>query len=105
MAAPHYYSLSEVTMTVGPFNGNTNGWIKLITMQGVPAALLIFLVILGATAFARDLAEVKTEVKHNAAMLADLNRHMELMIRIHRQTCVNTANGDRLAIAGCMVTE
>lgn len=85
------------------FDGN--GWFKIITWQGVPAALLIFLVVLGATAFARDLAEVKQQVAVNQSMLMDLNRHMELQVKIQRQTCVNTSNGDRLAIAGCMVSE
>lgn len=81
------------------------GWFKLIAMQGVPAALLIVLVLLGATAFAKDLAAVKVEVHENAVKLEDMNRHLSLLIKVNRQSCVNTANGDRLAIAGCMVAE
>ena len=96
--------MSEAPMANGGlFDGN--GWFKIITLQGVPAALLIFLVVLGATAFAKDLADTKAAVLQNQEMLADLNRHMEVLIKINRQSCVNTANGDRLAIAGCMVGE
>jgi hypothetical protein len=82
-----------------------SNWFKLITTQGVPAALLIVLVLLGATAFAKDLGEVKAQTLATATKVDDLNRHLELLIRINRQSCVNTSNGDRLAIAGCMVSE
>lgn len=88
---------------INPLSGIN--WLKLVVMQGVPAALLIFLVVLGATAFAKDLADTKAIAQATAVKVDDLNTHLELLVKIQRQTCVNTANGDRLAIAGCMVTE
>jgi len=100
-------SITEPLTEAEQNNGNepVTSWFRLAYIYGIPAALLVYLVIMGATTFANDLKEVKAGVAADTARLEDLNRHMELLIKINRQSCVNTANGDRLAIAGCMVPE
>ena len=86
-------------------NGPVTSWFRLAYVYGIPAVLLVYLVILGATTFATDLREVKAGVTANSVKIDDLNRHLEVLVKINRQACVNTSNGDRLAIAGCMVSE
>lgn len=96
-------SLQEESNSGGAdMNGS---WIRLAYIYGIPAALLVFLVVMGATVFATDLAEVKTQTQHTLEKVENVNNRLDLLIKIQRQTCVNTANGDRVAIAGCMVTQ
>jgi len=78
----------------GPFEVNGNGWGKLIATIGLPSVLallfagfLMYNITAAHTAMAQQLTRVEAMVHDNGKKMDSL----ETLIKISRQTCLNTA--------------
>ena len=83
-------------------NGNgwtsLRGWAQAIGIVGIPGAIAIFLVYIGAATIptlVRQLEVVLTEIRQNGQLIRESNAHGERLLRLAQKSCVNAAKDDQ----------
>ena len=84
-------------------NGNGNGWTSLrawaqaIGVVGIPGAIAIFLVYIGATqipTLVRQLDVAIMEIRQNGILMRESHVRIEQLVRIAQKACMNAAKDD-----------